>query len=87
MDQLDKHFNYMDTLDDKIEEIEEIGVKLNQCCELDNNKTFDRGITKCKICLNTISNISACSTYCRMKININVRTRIVGTISSQTRSS
>ena len=58
MDQLDKHFNYMDTLDDKIEEIEEIGVKLNQCCELDNNKTFDRGITKCKICLNTISNIS-----------------------------
>lgn len=52
MDGLDKHFDYMDTLDDKKEK------NSTNCCDLEENYMIDQGIIKCKSCSNTISNIS-----------------------------
>ena len=51
MDELDKHFDYMDTLKDETE-------KEKKCCEIEDNYVHDQGIIKCKICANVISNIS-----------------------------
>ena len=53
MDELDKHFDYMDSLKDDTKKEKE-----KKCCDIEDNFIPDQGVIKCKICSNVISNIS-----------------------------
>ena len=46
-----EHFDYLDSLEEKPEQ------KV-QCCELEENMAIENGIVTCKVCMNTIHNIS-----------------------------
>ena len=59
MDFLEKHFDEIDQFIDDEKKEKEGGKKEESCCEKKENYLIEDDIIKCKVCLNTISNISS----------------------------
>ena len=65
MDSIEKHFEYMDSLQCEEDELKDKQDQQDQpdttkktlCCEKKENIQMDQGMIRCKECMNVISNI------------------------------